>query len=68
MAFEISVLVRDSLGNVICNADGIPKRKSFNGDTGYAVWEYWNRNGTHLRRKNKKNNKKENGDGESEDP
>lgn len=49
--FEITILDRDSQGNVIYNGEGVPKVKSFSADTAYKLWEFWNRNGTHLRRK-----------------
>jgi len=55
--FEITVLVRDSAGNVMHNADGVPKVKSFTHQSGYGVWEFWNRNGTHLRKQKKAENK-----------
>lgn len=49
--YEITILVRDSAGNVIYNADGIPKVKTHRDTSGYGIWEFWNRNGTHLRKK-----------------
>jgi len=52
--FEITVLQRDNLGNVIYTADGVPKAKRHAAENGYDIWEFWNRNGTHLRKKAKK--------------
>lgn len=51
--FEIRILQRDNLGNVLYTEDGVPKAKSFAADSGYKIWEFWNRNGTHLRKKAK---------------
>lgn len=51
--FEITVLQRDNLGNVIYTTDGVPKVKKCAGEQGYDIWEFWNRNGTHLRKKAK---------------
>lgn len=47
--FEISVVVRDSLGNPT------RKRKEFRSDNGYDIWEFFNR----YQGKPKKRKKKE---------
>lgn len=62
--FEIMVLQRDNLGNVIYNSDGVPKVKRLSANSGHDIWEFWNRNGTHLRKKKKQPRK---GDNNEED-
>lgn len=66
--FEITVLQRDSLGNVIYNADGVPKVKRVAANNGNDIWEFWNRNGTHLRKKKKQPRKDHSSEEDIQDP
>lgn len=51
MAFEISILVRDAQGNVLCDVEGNPKRKLYTAHNGGELNDIWNRNGAHNQKK-----------------
>ena len=51
--YEITVLVRDAQGNIIEDEFGNPKKKSFDSDSSYKIWEFWNRNGPQSKKRKK---------------
>ena len=42
--FEITVVLRNNMGEPILDAYGNIKKKSFASDSPYKIWEFWNKN------------------------
>lgn len=58
--FEISLVVRNSLGEEVRDGHGNLKRANFKSESAYAIWEFWQRNSViKPKGKKKKKNKKD---------
>lgn len=53
--YEISVCLRDSLGNLVYTPDGRVKKKSFSSDKADDIADFYNRNCSKKPKRKKKN-------------
>lgn len=55
--FEISIVLRDQLGEPICTPEGIVRRKTFYANSGDELYDLWVRNSVKKKGKRTENKK-----------
>jgi len=49
--FEITIVQRNTKGELILDRNGSPLTKTFSSDNAYKIWEFWQRNGKRSERR-----------------